>query len=364
MLFVMTISFSCNIQTNNDSINIQKQLSKTVICDLSNFADSISYIILETNDNCLLPANSSILYIDSKDVFIRGGNYLYRFDRNGKFKNRIGQIGGGPQEYSNLYDADVDYNKNIVLVMAPPGNVYIYEYGGDFIEKISLNNNSQTITYLTDTTFACIVNKNIDGRFSTFLMTYNDNGESVQQQLLITDSRNFERSILSVPILYKSEDFLKIKFPHNDTIYIFTGEGIYFSHILYTGKYRPDREIVEDMRYKEDLMNNYLQIVDIVETNGYAFLLSIFKRDFFAIVYNKHTNKFLFSKYINSPKQGGGVRNDLTKQGNFWPMISFKDLEGVAQLIYPKDAGLANMDDDSNQVIQIVYLKTSELDGR
>ena len=356
----MIMVFGCNQQTVNDSINIKNQLSKTTICDLSDFADSISYIILETSNDCLLPANSSILYIDSNDVFIRGGNYLYRFDRNGKFKNRIGKVGGGPQEYSNLYDADVDYNKNIVLAMAPPGNVYMYEYGGDFINKIALKNNSQTIVYLSDTIFACIVNEYIEGKFSTFLIKYSYNGESKQQQLLLTDSRNFERSMLSVPILYKSEDSLNIKFPHNDTIYKFTDEGIYVSRVLYTGKYRPDREIVENMRNKEDLMNNYLQIVDIVETDGYFFLLSIFQRKIFAVVYNKITNKFLFSKYIDNPKQGGGVRNNLTKHSNFWPMISVKNFEGVAQLIYPHDAGLANMDDDSNPVVQIAHLKSSE----
>ena len=92
------ICFGCNMQTNNDTIDIQEQFSKTTICDLNNFTDSISNIILETNDDCLLPEISAILYIDNKDVFVAGGNYVYRFDRNGKFKNKIGGIGGGTQE--------------------------------------------------------------------------------------------------------------------------------------------------------------------------------------------------------------------------------------------------------------------------
>ena len=191
-------------------------------------------------------------------------------------------------------------------------------------------------------------------------MTYNYKGESIQQQLLVVDNLDFERSMLSYPLLYKTEDMLKIKFPYNDTIYKFTGEGIGVSYVLYTGKYRPDRKIVEDMRHREDLRNNYLQIVDIIETKGYVFILSLFKRQLYAIVYNKRTNDFLFSNHIGNLRRGGGIKNDFSKKGNFWPMKSVKDMERVAQLIYPYYAGLTDMDDESNQIIQIAHLKSSE----
>jgi len=355
--FIFVIN-GCNLskQSNIDTINIKDQLFNTMTCKVSEFADSISYIFLETNNNCLLPDNSSILYIDDKDVFIRGGNYLYRFDRKGLFANRIGKVGGGPEEYPQLYNVGVDFNKNYVLMLAPPGNVYIYDYEGIFIKKLKLNNNAQTILYTNNNTFACVVNQYNDVN-ATFLNVYDYDENLIQQLLLETDSYNFERSRISTPILYDTEDQIKIKFLFNDTIVRFSNGETSFSQVLSTGKYRPNRDQIEDMNKNEDLMRHYLQIVDIIETDGYMFLLSIWKSKTFGIVYYKTDNKFLYSNYIDNLKQGGGIENNLTNYGRFWPMKAIKGKKEIAQLIHPHNAGITHMDIDSNPVIQIVHLK-------
>lgn len=355
IVLVFLILISCNRFKQINYINIKNQLFNTTTCKLSYLSDSISYIILETNNNCLLPANSSILHIDEKDVFIRGGNYLYRFDREGLYKNKIGKVGGGPEEYYQLYDAGIDSAKNFVLMLAPPNNVYLYDYEGIFIKKIKLNNNTQTVSYIKNNTFACIINEDNDV-YSTFFNIYDYDGNLIQQLTLENDSYKFTKSMMSVPIIYKTEDHINVKFVYNDTIFKLSNDKIYISHVLNTGKYCPNREIIENMNKKEDLMANYLQIVDIVETKKYIFVLSIWQRKVFGIVYNKITNEFIHSNYIENPKHGGGIENDLTNFGKFWPMKAIGGKE-IVHLIYPHDAGMTDIDAEANPIVQIIHLK-------
>ena len=84
------------------TLNLAKAITqspKTVM--LSELASDVRYFPLETTDNCLLGNECSIVYagnsIIAGDAQTRS---LYRFDKNGKFMNKIGQHGQGPEEYA------------------------------------------------------------------------------------------------------------------------------------------------------------------------------------------------------------------------------------------------------------------------
>ena len=79
---------------------------------LSEIADSIHYVALETNKNCLI----SIGYgysLDSGFVFIQG---LLFFSPEGKFLNSIGRIGQGPEDYIPASGTVVDGKNGIIYV--------------------------------------------------------------------------------------------------------------------------------------------------------------------------------------------------------------------------------------------------------
>ena len=84
---------------------------------LSEIADSMSYIIMETNNNCLLGGNPTFTF---SPHFIY--NYTYCFYWDGKFNTRIGRRGQGPcedpaeQYYTVLFNDNHFYSKGMKLI--------------------------------------------------------------------------------------------------------------------------------------------------------------------------------------------------------------------------------------------------------
>ena len=76
---------------DNNDINIELAMSVQKEASLKELFDHTHYTPLETNDSCLLDGRSAIKYIDSENIFIESKSELYRFGRNGSFKNRIGK---------------------------------------------------------------------------------------------------------------------------------------------------------------------------------------------------------------------------------------------------------------------------------
>ena len=71
---------------------------------LSDFAEDIEFIPLETNDECLLDEDIMNVVVTRQDIIVYDLNACYRFNRQGKFMNRIGTQGNGPGEYvKSLY---------------------------------------------------------------------------------------------------------------------------------------------------------------------------------------------------------------------------------------------------------------------
>lgn len=84
---------------------------------LSEIADSISFIILETRNDCLLSGNPTFTF---SQHFIY--NYTYCFDWEGNFQRRIGRRGNGPcedpaeQYYTVLFKDNYFYSKGMKLI--------------------------------------------------------------------------------------------------------------------------------------------------------------------------------------------------------------------------------------------------------
>lgn len=67
------------------------------------------------------------------------GKCVYRFDKAGRFLNKIGVQGKGHEEYVNIYDFTMDSANGKVLILAEASTVYVYDKNGDFVshKKIS-----------------------------------------------------------------------------------------------------------------------------------------------------------------------------------------------------------------------------------
>ena len=120
-------------------IDVQTNYPEKEIC-LQDVAE-VSYIALDSQDGILFRGNvndfsdKGIVIMDSQN------NRLIFFDKQGKFQHVIQRQGQGPEEYSMMLDALVDWDKEDVFVFDSGSRIVVYSLDGTFKRKLPLNAN-------------------------------------------------------------------------------------------------------------------------------------------------------------------------------------------------------------------------------
>ena len=114
-------------------INLAKAISespKEIM--LSELASDIRYVPLETTDDCLMNNEFYIMQYTGEDIITSG---IFHFDKNGKFLNKIGNKGQGPEEYLQGLFAFGDW-KNKLLYVQNWTTLTCYGFDGKFVKSI------------------------------------------------------------------------------------------------------------------------------------------------------------------------------------------------------------------------------------
>ena len=120
-------------------IDVRTNYPEKEIC-LQDVAE-VSYIALDSQDGILFRGNvndfsgKGIVIMDSQN------NRLIFFDKQGKFQHVIQRQGQGPEEYSMMLDALVDWDKEDVFVFDSGSKIVVYSLDGTFKRKLPLNAN-------------------------------------------------------------------------------------------------------------------------------------------------------------------------------------------------------------------------------
>lgn len=113
---------------------IEVNLKNNKFLNISEIADSITYIPLETTDECLIGAFCGIQYKNGI-WYISDRTYtIFLFDDNGKFIKKLNKIGQGPGEYTYIQTFAVDNDNHIHI--SDFGLKKILEYNAD-LEYVS-----------------------------------------------------------------------------------------------------------------------------------------------------------------------------------------------------------------------------------
>ena len=110
-------------------INLAKAISespKEIM--LNELASDIRYVPLETTDDCLMNNEFYIMQYTGEDIITSG---IFHFDKNGKFLNKIGSKGQGPEEYLQGLFAFGDW-KNKLLYVQNWTTLTCYGFDGTF----------------------------------------------------------------------------------------------------------------------------------------------------------------------------------------------------------------------------------------
>ena len=346
---------------------------------LSEIADSVTYIRLETTDEGLVRGFKPSLMRCTSKYFIFGEfQNVIQFTRDGKFVRNIGRRGQGPGEYNYIMQVDVDEKAGKVYVLSTGRRFNVYDLEtGKHLQSGKLAN-VETSSFLTQddsTVVSYVENSNGQQKTMIYVSTLNGNilHEYPRHELFEVKGGSYTFGGPHDFYLSKYKGMINLKEYENDTVYTITPEGLQKRYIIDTGKYGIKLEhtfaaLNGDEAAYNRLAAGYMRYA-VLETENYLFLPytnwagSERNRPKMAM-YDKRTGECYRVK-------GNAVSDDLTNGLYFYyphcalddHTLIFDHQASVIHKMAEKNPELLNhpqlkgLKEDDNPVLMIVHLK-------
>jgi len=230
-IVLLVIGYSC---TNKNDKNKQYNLSVRSLnvtnnteFDANNFIKNISYIKLSTTDPNSLFTEISKIEIKNNLIYVLdacGQHYVYIFNMDGSFVQRIGKKGNGPGEYIRLCDFDVDEKGNIYLCDRRKKRIIIYDNHNKLISDKRMPFRADAFNLLNEGNYI-------------FSVQFDSSKPEKKSKVIITDSSfnikrryfTYDKNCLddkrSDNIFRENKYGILYNKPVNDTIYEFSKTG-------------------------------------------------------------------------------------------------------------------------------------------
>ena len=308
-----------------NSWNLEMAMNIERVNTLEECSDSIVYIPLETNDSSLLANRAYLLYADNSDIFVKSNDYLYRFNADGHYLNRIGRKGMAPGEYARLESVSVDRENRRIFCYTGNNKGQYWGYDGAFLKEIVLDGNGKNLSQSIVSGSQIVAERReyTDSGLRIDICFFSLEGALLQEIPLAQDDKEVNVSMHTVPLVYTFGGDLKYKDTYSPALLSFNNKGSQVEWIFDLGKYEPSREYLEDMNKRGTLMREMVQLVDIKESRTHFFLLLVHDYRLRGVVMDKESGTLVYSKEIEMPQKGGGIELGKIKGGCFWP--SFAD---------------------------------------
>lgn len=113
---------------SSDCVNVEFNNS---ITPLSKVAKSVYLLALESDEEHLVGSMADMIVTEDSYVIIDGQNgNIFRYTLDGRFANRIGRRGNGPEEYVHIND--VQYKDSSLYVFSVPSKILRYSMDEPF----------------------------------------------------------------------------------------------------------------------------------------------------------------------------------------------------------------------------------------
>lgn len=324
LLILTTILFvSCeNKQTNNN-----KKVKKTFVefvtpnslvdeykeLKLSELSDSVWYVPLETNEDLLLGdigAQGSCKFIQNS-FYIYDGQQgcVYVFSSDGRFQNKIGQIGQGANEIVQFLDYTTDGK---FVYIADFGNkLHRYKKDGTYLGNVKLPKQVYKLMCISEDRIGCYITDNqfdnADDAYSWLIVNARGDSISCRKTLKIREpgkNKSYNHHVLHD---FSSEYPLTYKEAFNDSLYYFDQNGnIHVYGYIDLGIHKINPSLSFDEVLKQ---GHAIRLSRIYDTSHY--LLSrgrcfCIKDKETCFVWNKETNDFFCLPDFNITNDLGG----------------------------------------------------------
>ncbi|MCR9014545.1 6-bladed beta-propeller [Aquiflexum gelatinilyticum] len=139
---VLVIFFiSCSEKSNKDLSEIEVDLDRSEEGKLSDFAESIEYILLDYPEEFPMVWPHNVKFDKYNNIYIRDleTNQLFVFDSEGKFKNIFLPKGKGPGEFFQISDFQIT-DGNAIIFDTSINKIIEFDSLGNFIEELRIVN--------------------------------------------------------------------------------------------------------------------------------------------------------------------------------------------------------------------------------
>jgi len=337
MIFLLLnccISKSSKMQEQDDVIPeppyiiyLEKEIDNVKLSKLTEIANAITYIPLETNKESLLKPLRKVLFTESNIAAYDFYNIIM-FDVYGLFFKQIGRHGQGPGEYNSITLSDYCFSQDGTKIYVLTGNSVCFEFNleGNFLNTYKLDSMPSKMLPLNDSLFVF---------YCTNRANYS-RPSPTKQSLIISDLNNQikkayqnhflanNKQMVSNPgaPFYTYKDNIRFKEFGVDTLYTVTVDDLITYAIITLGKKEIPPDLIMDP-------SEFLKLAD----NGFEgkfFLRWILEDDYnlFLTLYNWKNDLYgYYNKHNNSVKIIGveGFQNDIDGGLPFFPKYIYKD---------------------------------------
>ena len=348
---------------------------------LSEIADSIRYIPLETNNKCLMNRLRTTNILQTKDYFFLPWiEKLFQYTRDGKFVRTIGRKGNGPGEFNWIMQIDVDEEKGLVYMLTTSAKINIYSIEtGKFVRAMktpSMEAGDFAMLRTQDTIAATFIRNN-NGRRKERIYLSDLKGDTLKifnrwDLFELNSSYSWMMSSDEDRYMFHYKNNTCYKEYYNDTLFTITPDSLEPRYIFQMGKYALPMEcrfeyLNGDGKRFQELAAPYLQY-NTIETDSYVFMpysnwTGEKARENQLAIYDKKGSSCF--KVAN-----GYIKNDLTPGLPFRPVTALDEhtllcMWDAAEILEKAEKTpsilqiepLKGLKEDDNPVMMIVYLK-------
>ena len=161
-------------------------VSDTVTLNLSSFVKDFKIVRFENSDEAIFKMSGTPVVTDKYIGIRQSRRPFLLFDHNGKLLCEVGGIGGGPGEYTNLYDESIN-DKLGKIYLAPFANspkILEYNVDGSFVRDIVVKAKlNKPKIYVADNGDISIVHMPFDNEEDKFIALHYDKDVTLKQEL-------------------------------------------------------------------------------------------------------------------------------------------------------------------------------------
>ncbi len=413
IIAIMLVSCSTAKENENKVIDIAGALSDARVANLSEIAEDITYIPLQTTENGVVGEMNGVskpMLFEKETFILFDNNKVFKlFDKEGNFKKTIDHNGRGPQEYAFPTKAGYNYNSGRLFVSDAMGDICEYNIDGDFVYRVKVpaeteNRRIGVSTFMTDGNYICSIGimEEIDGTSpadKSVLAYIYDKDSKIIGKILNRDTTSAEGKVKRgsmtvngsvVQFTTVSAKLLQTYPFQNKTRATISDENVIYNlneqyqldslYIFNLGEYAPTPE-TESQMFNQDI-NVITNIMTALESDNQFFLwlnLRGLYKKYISTTGTGPTTYGYFDKkkgetvIMKEPSEGmKGFKDDLKGGPAFWPKSITSDgkymvgyIDAIKFITYAEDNDCPenikkmaeNINENDNPIAILVKLK-------